>query len=144
VKLPDANVLLYAADRPSPRHLRAKRWLESTLSGSETVAFAWIVLLGFVRVSTNGRVFAHPLTSEQALDEVESWLAQPCATIVHPTDRHTALLRDLLGPLGTAGNLTTDAHLAALAIEHGAELCSSDADFGRFPGLRWTDPLRDP
>jgi toxin-antitoxin system PIN domain toxin len=113
------------------------------MSGSETVAFSWSVLLAFVRVSTNARAFTQPLTPEQALDEVESWLAQPCATIVHPTDRHAALLRDLLGPLGTAGNLTTDAHLAALAIEHGAELCSSDADFSRFPGLQWNDPLRE-
>jgi hypothetical protein len=77
----------------------------------------------------------------EALDLVDAWLAQPCATVLHPGDRHATLLRQLLEPFGTAGNLTTDAHLAALAIEHGAELCSADADFSRFPGLRWTNPL---
>jgi toxin-antitoxin system PIN domain toxin len=141
VKLPDVNVLLYAVDETSPRHDPARAWVERVLSGTETVAFAWVVLLAFVRLSTQARVFASPLMVEQALDLVDSWLDQPNATVVHPTDRHTTVLRDLLGPLGTAGNLTTDAHLAALAIEHGAELCSSDSDFGRFAGLHWVDPL---
>ncbi len=141
MKLPDVNLLLYALDASAPRHRAARRWLEERLSGTETLAFAWIVLLAFVRLATSPRVFRAPLEPAEAFAIVEGWLAQPCATIVHPTDRHLALLRELLGPLGTAGNLTTDAHLAALAIEHGAELCSSDADFSRFPGLRWTDPL---
>jgi toxin-antitoxin system PIN domain toxin len=142
VKLPDVNVLLYAVDQTSPRHQPARHWVETVLSGAETVAFAWTVILAFVRLSTHGRVFASPLSATEALDIVDSWLTRPCATIVNPTDRHTALLRELLDPLGTAGNLSSDAHLAALAIEHGAELCSSDADFGRFPGLRWRDPLQ--
>jgi uncharacterized protein len=141
VKLPDVNLLLYAFDATAPRHDRARRWLEEQLSGTETVALTWVVLLAFVRVSTNPRVFEKPLPASDAFDIVDGWLAQPCTTIVDPTDRHLAFLQDLLEPLGTAGNLTTDAHLAALAIEHGAELCSSDADFARFPGLRWTDPL---
>jgi uncharacterized protein len=141
VKLPDVNLLLYAFDATAPRHDRARRWLEEQLSGTETVAFTWVVLLAFVRVSTNPRVFEKPLPASDAFDIVDGWLAQPCTTIVDPTDRHLAFLQDLLEPLGTAGNLTTDAHLAALAIEHGAELCSSDADFARFPRLRWTDPL---
>jgi toxin-antitoxin system PIN domain toxin len=141
VKLPDVNLLLYAFDATAPRHDRARRWLEEQLSGTETVAFTWVVLLAFVRVSTNPRVFEKPFPASDAFDIVDGWLAQPCTTIVDPTDRHLALLQDLLEPFGTAGNLTTDAHLAALAIEHGAELCSSDADFARFPGLRWTDPL---
>jgi uncharacterized protein len=141
VKLPDVNLLLYAFDATAPRHDRARRWLEEELSGTETVAFTWVVLLAFVRLSTNPRVFEKPFPASDAFDIVDGWLAQPCTTIVDPTDRHLALLQDLLEPLGTAGNLTTDAHLAALAIEHGAELCSSDADFARFPGLRWTDPL---
>ena len=141
MKLPDVNLLLYAVDASAPRHRAARRWLEEQLSGTETFAFAWAVLLAFVRLSTNPRVFEVPLEPQEAFDLVEGWLAQPCATIVHPTGRHAALLRELLGPLGTAGNLTVDAHLAALAIEHGAELCSSDRDFSRFPGLRWTDPL---
>ena len=142
MKLPDVNLLLYAADETSPRHLPARRWVEATLSDSETVAFAWTVLLAFVRLSTRAAIFEHPLDVEQALDIVDGWLDQPCATIIHPTDRHSSVLRELLAPLGTAGNLTSDAHLAALAIEHGALLCSCDADFMRFQGLRWIDPLR--
>lgn len=141
MKLVDANVLLYAVDEASPYNERAKRWCEEQLSGAETVAFAWTVLLAFVRLATNPRVFTTPLTLDEALDLVDSWLEQPPATVVHPTDRHSRLLRELLTSLGTAGNLTSDAHLAALSIEHGAELCSADADFARFPGIRWSNPL---
>ena len=141
MKLPDVNLLLYAVDETSPRHAPARAWLEEALSGSETVAFTWSVLIAFVRLVTQPRVFESPLAAGEALDLVDSWLAQPCATVVHPTGRHAAVLRDLLEPLGTAGNLTTDAHLAAQAIEHGAELCSADADFSRFTGLRWVNPL---
>lgn len=141
MKLPDANLLLYAVDSSSPLHEPARTWLEERLSGTETVAFAWSVLLAFLRLRTNPRIYEFPLPVEEAFGLVDSWLAQPCATVIHPTDRHSGLLRELLFPLGTAGNLTTDAHLAALAIEHGAELCSADADFSRFPGLRWVNPL---
>jgi toxin-antitoxin system PIN domain toxin len=141
VKLADVNLLVYAYDQGSPQHVRARDWLTERLSGGETVAFAWVVLIAFVRLVTNPRVFADPMSLGEALDLVDAWLAQPCATVLHPGDRHAALLRQLLEPFGTAGNLTTDAHLAALAIEHGAELCSADADFSRFPGLRWTNPL---
>lgn len=142
MKLPDLNLLLYAIDTEAPPHEQARAWLEDILSGTEAVAFAWTVLLGFVRISTNPAVLDRPLDAEEALDYVDDWLAQPIATIIHPSERHAALLRELLQPLGAAGNLTSDAHLAALAIEHGAELCSRDADFSRFPGLRWRDPLR--
>jgi uncharacterized protein len=142
VKLPDLNLLLYAADASSPRHEPARQWLEETLSGTEEIAFAWVVLLGFVRLTTNPAVFERPLTPDEAMDHLDAWLAQPPARIIAPMDGHPALLRQLLDPLGTAGNLTTDAHLAALAIEHGAELLSCDADFSRFAGLRWRDPLR--
>jgi uncharacterized protein len=141
VKLVDANLLLYAVDESSPHHEVAKPWLEEQLSESETFAFAWAVLLAFIRLVTNPRVFEKPLSGEEALDLVDSWLAQPNATVLHPTDRHSQLLRELLTSLGTAGNLTSDAHLAALAIEHGAELCSGDADFGRFSRVQWTNPL---
>lgn len=142
MKLPDVNVLLYAVDEGSRHHRRARAWLEEELSGTETVAFCWSVVLAFVRLSTRPVVFERPLSADEALDVVEGWLGQPNATIVEPTTRHVAVLRDLLGAFGTAGNLTTDAHLAALAIEHGAELCSYDADFGRFAGLRWSNLLR--
>ncbi|HZQ32865.1 MAG TPA: type II toxin-antitoxin system VapC family toxin [Mycobacterium sp.] len=141
MRLIDLNILIYALDESSARHQRARGWLDETLSGSGTVAFAWQVLVGFVRLSTRAAVFATPLSVDDSLDVVDGWLQQPCVTVVHPTDRHAHVLRGLLSPLGTAGNLTSDAHLAALAIEHGAELCSTDVDFSRFTGLRWIDPL---
>jgi len=142
VRLPDINLLLYAYDSQSPRQDAARDWLEVTLSGTETVAFAWAVVVGFLRIATNRAMFLKPWNAGDALDLVDGWLAQPAVTVVHPSDRHAAVLRDLLTPLGAAGNLTSDAHLAALAIEHGATLYSCDNDFSRFPGLRWVDPLR--
>lgn len=142
MKLPDVNLFLYAYDSRSPRHEPAREWLEQTVSGAETVALTWTVLLAFIRLSTRPAIVERPLDASKAIDLVQSWLEQPCTTVVHPTERHATVLRELLDPLGTAGNLTTDAHLAALAIEHGAELCSSDTDFARFSGLRWKDPLR--
>jgi toxin-antitoxin system PIN domain toxin len=141
VRIADVNLLIYAYDEASPNHRRARHWLEERLSGTETFGLAWVGLLAFVRLVTNPRVFSDPMTATEALDRVDAWLAQPCVTVLHPGQRHAAVLRELLGPVGTAGNLTTDAHLAALALEHGAELCSADADFSRFPGLRWTNPL---
>ena len=142
MKIPDANLLIYALDETSSRHAAARKWLDATLSASEDVGLAWIVLLAVLRLTTKAAVFANPLGPEEAFDVIDGWLAQPCATVVQPTTRHPALLRGLLTPLGTGGNLTSDAHLAALAIEHGAVLCSCDADFSRFPGLNWQDPLR--
>ncbi len=139
--LVDTNVLVYAVDESSLHHDVARRWLERQLSGTETVAFAWNALLGFVRLVTNPRIFARPLSVQEALDVVDAWLSQPVATVVAPTGRHAAVLRDLLGPLGTAGNLTSDAHLAALAIEHGASICSTDRDFARFPGIELVHPV---
>jgi len=141
VKLPDLNLLLYAIDEASPLHYPAREWLEVTLSGTEEVAFAWIVLLGFLRLTTNPSVFEEPLAIEEALEVMDGWLAQPVARVVHPTVQHATLLRRLLPSHGAAGNLVSDAHLAALAIEHDGELCSHDRDFGRFDGLRWLDPL---
>ncbi len=141
MKLPDVNLLLYAIDEESARHEEARTWIEETLSGTETIAFAWAVLIGFLRISTNPAVLKRPLSAEEALDYVDGWLAQPCVTTVAPGNRHAVVLRELLEPLGAAGNLVSDAHLAALAIEHGAELCSCDTDFSRFNGLRWTNPL---
>lgn len=141
MKLVDANVLLYATDRQAARHDAARSWLAAQLSGTDTFAFAWSVLLAFLRLSTSPRIFAHPLSVERAFDVVDAWLRQPCAVILHPGERHAALVRQLLRPFGTAGNLVSDAHLAALAIEHGAELDSCDTDFSRFAGLRWVNPL---
>lgn len=141
MKLPDVNLLLYAIDEESPSHDRAREWLEAALSGTEEIAFAWVVLLGFLRISTKPTAIERPLQPDDAMEHIDEWLTQPVATIVHPTSAHATTLRRLLQPLGMAGNLTTDAHLAALAIEHGAELCSSDNDFSRFDGVRWANPL---
>lgn len=141
MRLPDLNLLLYATDRGSVWHEPARRWWEALLSAGEPVGMSWSVLLGFVRLSTRAQVFSAPLTADQALDLVAGWLSRPAVRVLHPGPRHTARLRDLLRPVGTAGNLTTDAHLATLAIEHGAELCSADTDFARFAGLRWVNPL---
>jgi uncharacterized protein len=141
MKLPDVNILLYALDKRSPPNAHAEPWLASLLSGSEPVGFAWLVLVGFVRLSTRPVVFADPLETAEAFDIVEGWLAQPNALILHPTERHLAVLHGLVEPLGTAGNITTDAHLAALVIEHGGEVCSAETDFARFRGLRWMNPL---
>lgn len=115
----------------------------STMLCPETrsVGFAWVVLLAFLRISTRAPVFASPLQPDEAMEIVEGWLNQPSALIIHPTARHAAILRSLLEPLGVAGNLVNDAHLAALAIEHGAELLSADNDFARFRGLRWSNPV---
>jgi len=141
MKLIDAYLLLYAVNPDAPLHRKAKRWLEDTLSGGQTVAFSRNVMLAFVRLTTRSGLFRHPLPLEVAFEAVADWLAQPAATVVHPGPRHLAILRELLQPLGTGGNLIADAHLAALALEHGAELCSCDGDFARFPGLRWINPL---
>lgn len=141
MKVPDVNLLIYAVDRSAPSHGPALSWWNGLLSGPETVGLSWSVLLGFVRLTTNPRIVQAPLEVGDALDYVDRWLAHPVTTTIDPTARHTRVVRDLLGNLGAAGNLVPDAHLAALAIEHGAELCSADHDFGRFPGLRWSNPL---
>jgi hypothetical protein len=141
MKIPDANLLLHAVNEDAPRHGKARAWLEAALSGAEPVGFDRTVLLAFLRISTRAGVFPRPLPLAQAFESMGAWLDQPCAEIVDPAEAHPELLHRLLGPLGTGGNLTSDAHLAALALEPGAELCSCDSDFGRFPGLRWTNPL---
>ena len=139
--LPDVNVLVHAYNLGSPRHAEARRWWERTLSEPAPVGLAWSVALGYIRIATHPGILANPLPAASACEHVESWLAQPQVALLHPGERHAAILFDLLRKLGTAGNLTTDAHLAALAIEHQAEVCSTDADFARFPGLRWRNPL---
>jgi len=136
VRSPDANLLLYAID-PSARHRDAARsWLEEALSGPETVGFAWSALLAVVRLSTNPAVFEPPLDVDTALDLVDGWLQPRGAAVLHPTERHPQVLRSLLSGAGAAGNLVSDAHLAAIAIEHGATLATFDGDFHRFGGLK--------
>jgi hypothetical protein len=137
----DANLLIYAVNEYAPLNRKAKSWLESALSGPQTVGFSWNVLLAFLRLTTRPGLFRNPLSVGAAFDLVASWLDQSSATIVHPGPHHMRVLRELILPLGTGGNLTSDAHLAALAIEYGAELCSFDTDFARFKGLKWRNPL---
>jgi toxin-antitoxin system PIN domain toxin len=132
----DANVLLYAVDSASAHHEGSLRWLDTSLAGAEAVGFAWVAVLAFVRISTNRSYFPTPMTIDDALTQVDSWLGAPAAVIVHPTAQHASLLGALLREAGTAGNLSTDAHLAALAIEHRAAVVSYDRDFARFPGIR--------
>jgi toxin-antitoxin system PIN domain toxin len=135
VLLVDANVLLYAVNEPSPRHVAARDWLAEALDDGEAVAFAWTVMLAFLRLSTHPSVFPHPLDAAQATEVVADWLSSPAAVTVEPTRRHLPLLRGLLEHAGTAGNLVSDAHLAALALEHGATVVSFDRDFVRFEGV---------
>jgi hypothetical protein len=142
--LPDANLMIYAANRDSPHHRTATRWLEAALSSGEELRLAWIVILAFLRITTKKGVFSRPMTVESAFSIVQRWLDHPSISIAHPGPEHVQILRRLLRITGAAGDLTTDAHLAALALEYDAELCSSDHDFARFPGLRWKNPLAPP
>jgi len=141
--LVDANLLLYAEDSLSPGHRDAREWWDAQLSGSDPVCLCWIVINAFIRIGTNPRVFKRPLTLGEASDRVQSWLDQPCTRVVTPTERHWEIFRKVLADGQAAGNLVTDAHLAALAIAHGCELQSTDSDFSRFPGLKWRNPLAD-
>jgi toxin-antitoxin system PIN domain toxin len=141
VILVDANLLLYAYDPDSSQHEVSRRWLEEVLSGSGLVRFPWITLWAFLRISTNPRVFVHPLTAAEAHAAVSSWLEQPNAGILEPGERHLEILGGLLREGQATGPLVMDAVLAALAIEHGATLCSTDRDFARFADLDWENPI---
>jgi toxin-antitoxin system PIN domain toxin len=140
MKVIDLNVLLYAVNQDAPGHGRVRSWWEAALVGDEPVGLPWAVLLGFLRLATNAKVFAEPLALDDAIERVDAWLSHPNVRIVGETEEHWRVLKELLGQTGTAGNLTTDAHLAALAIAHGATLASCDADFARFRHLRWENP----
>ena len=139
--LPDVNLLLHAYNLESPVHASARKWWEGLAGGTRPIGLAWVVILGFIRIATHRQILANPLPVAAACRHARAWLAQPYVGVLHPGDRHAEILFGLLESLGTAANLTTDAHLAALAIEHQAELHSTDADFRRFPGLRWSNPL---
>jgi uncharacterized protein len=139
--VPDINLLVHAYNSESRVHAAARAWWEHLLNGTRPVGLAWVTALGFVRLATHRQTLANPLPASEACAHVRSWLAQPCVAILHPGTRHADVLFGLLETLGTAGHLTTDAHLAALCIEHQAELNSTDADFARFPGLRWRNPV---
>ncbi|HNQ88317.1 MAG TPA: type II toxin-antitoxin system VapC family toxin [Verrucomicrobiota bacterium] len=139
----DANLLLYAVNAAAPQHNAARRWLDGTLSGTEEVGFAWPVILAFLRIATHPGLFPRPLSAKTATAKLDAWLAQPVARVLDPSTEHWSRLAALLRQTQCTGNLIQDAHLAALAIECGATLCSTDADFSRFPALKWLNPLAD-
>jgi toxin-antitoxin system PIN domain toxin len=139
--LVDANLLLYAVDRKSPFHTGAAEWLTEQLNGPRRVGLPWQSLVAFVRISTHPRASITPLDPGEALRYVQDWLAADVAWTPTPGPHHGALLADLIDRYQLRGNLVSDAHLAALAIEHGLTLCSADSDFARFRELSWTNPL---
>jgi toxin-antitoxin system PIN domain toxin len=141
VILIDVNILVYASNVESQQHINSRDWLDVQLGGSTPVGLPWASLLGFLRVATNSRVFREPLPMTVAWKQVSTWLSAETAWSPVPTERHAAVLAGLLALPGVHGNLVPDAHLAALAIEHGLTLCSTDGDFARFPGLSWRNPL---
>jgi len=141
VIIPDLNLLVYAYNVADPRHAAARAWWEGCLNGDEPVGLAWVTLLGFVRLTTHRHVLVAPLSVDTAAGIVEEWLEQPAVRVLVPGRNHSQFCLGFLRKLGVAGNLTTDAHLAALAMEYQAELCSTDSDFARFSGVRWCNPL---
>ena len=140
MKLVDANVLLYAANESDPRHEVARSWLDSALSGSEPVGFAWIVLLAYLRLSTKVGIFPEPISVDEAITDLRMWTSPAIAVRIDPSPRHLDLLAGLLAETGSGGNLVNDAHLAALALEHDATVVTFDNDFSRFAGVRWETP----
>jgi hypothetical protein len=143
VILPDVNLLIYAYNREAPRHTAARQWWEAALNADEPVAIPWVTMLGFIRLMTHRAVLVSPLPPKIAIGHVRSWLERPNVRVMEPGPRHLELLEQAVHSLGTAGPLTTDAHLAVLAIEHQCQLYSNDADFVRFPGLRWVNPIAE-
>jgi toxin-antitoxin system PIN domain toxin len=139
----DANLLLYAYHPRAEQHEASRAWLEAVLSGPDLVCFAWLTLWALLRIATNRRVFERPLSTSEAEAAISSWLGQPAAGILDPGERHWEILRGLLRDGQAAGPLVMDAVLAAIALEHGAMVCTTDRDFSRFPGLRWTNPLAE-
>jgi toxin-antitoxin system PIN domain toxin len=140
VNLVDANVLLYAVNADDPKHSESRHWLDAALGGEETVGFAWVALLAFVRLATKPGLFPSPLPVPGALERVRAWTDQPPSVIVESTPRHLDVFAGLLAAVGSGGNLVNDAHLGALALEHDATVVTYDSDFGRFGGVRFASP----
>jgi toxin-antitoxin system PIN domain toxin len=140
--LPDVNVLVHAHNTESAVHARARQWWDECLEGPEGIGLAWVTLLGFIRLTSNRRIVTAPLTVSELTARIASWLDLPHIHVAYPSDSHFTRLRAELERLGTAGNLTTDAHLAVLAMERGYVLHTTDTDFARFPGLRWVNPCQ--
>lgn len=140
--LPDINLLIHAYDSESPQHHAAREWWDGVLAGNEGVGIAWPVMLGFVRIATHRRILNNPMSPFVACGIVEEWFSLPHVHVINPAEGHFTRLRERLEALGTAGNLTTDAHLATLAMERGYVLHSTDTDFARFASLSWRNPIR--
>jgi hypothetical protein len=140
--VPDINLLVYAHNEAAPAHEATRLWWEKLMSGRQRVGLPWAVVFGFVRLVTHPSVLTDPLPPLAALDRVRQWFAREHVQSLDPGPRHLDIVEELLRATAVAGDLTTDTHLAALAIEHQCELHSNDTDFGRFPGLRWRNPLR--
>ncbi len=141
MKIVDLNVLLYVVNENAPHHQALLNWWESTIDGDESMGLPWVVLLGFLRITTNPKIFPKPLEPAAAITKINTWLSLANTYLVREKDEHWEILRTMLAEAGTAGNLTTDAHLATLAVSHGAVLVSCDSDFARFRGLRWENPI---
>jgi hypothetical protein len=141
VIVPDLNLLIYAVNEVSKEHEGARAWWERAMSGPEEIGVPWIVLLGFLRLTTSPRVFDDPLTPTQSWELIEEWIEHPNTMVIHPGPKHLQFFKTLVLENGTAGNLTTDAHLAVLCIERGATLYTADNDFSRFTSLKWKNPL---
>jgi uncharacterized protein len=141
VILIDANILIYSSLNIFSQHEPAREWLDTQLNGVTRVGLPWVTLVAFLRIATNPRSFRRPVSMRAACEQVSQWLACEPVWIPEPTERHAEAFAELLTQPGMYGNLVTDAHLAALAIEHGLTLCSTDGDFARFPKLQWVNPL---
>lgn len=139
--LVDANLLVYAKFSDLPQHPAARRWLEEQLNSRVRVGLPWATVVAFLRLGTNPRLFGRPLRVGAAWDQVDEWLRHPRVWVPQPTEEHAGVLGELLAASRASANLVPDAHLAAIAIQHGLTLCSADSDFARFPGLKWLDPL---
>ncbi|HUH07859.1 MAG TPA: type II toxin-antitoxin system VapC family toxin [Egibacteraceae bacterium] len=140
MKVVDANVLLYAVNEDDQHHERARGWLDAALSGYETIGFTWVALLAFLRLSTKVGLFPRPLSVTDSCATITDWLGASPSVLLAPTVRHAAVLSGLLAAVGTGGNLVSDAHLAAIVLEHGASVVTFDNDFGRFLGVQWEPP----
>lgn len=140
MKVVDANVLVYAVNADAEHHQACRTWLDNALSGGDTVGFTWLALTAFLRLSTKIGLFAAPLSTGEAMDQVRQWLGAPGARLLDPTRAHLDVLGRLLDQAGSGGNLVNDAHLAAIAIEHRADVVSFDSDFARFSGVTWHRP----
>lgn len=141
--LVDTNLLLYAEDSRSPHHEAARTWWDEQLSGSAPLGLCWPVLTAFIRIGTNPRLHRRPLTLQEAVERVQSWLDQPCVQLIHSTDQHWSIFQKMMRAGNATANLVSDAHIAALAVEHNCVLYSTDHDFARFHGLKWKNPIAD-